>query len=298
MELLVALAIIAVLVGLVFIGVQAARESARRSACQSKLRQIGLAVLNYESTNHMLPFGHSRQGFSAHVMILPFIGEQPTYDRFDLKSGVDDPQNEAARANMPIAFICPSIGLDQRENLATSFCSNAGTGAYDGCNGTLKHWRDPITKEMQSPTKMSSITDGASNSALMSEAITILKADSRTALLWYSPRRNFDQVSYALFARQCYSQSGYQSRSSEHGIWIYGDPGASRYFHVLPPNSASCTNDGRTPELIFTSASRHPSGINSVYADSSVHWIANSIAVKVWRELGSRNNSESELLLH
>ncbi|MEI7782032.1 MAG: DUF1559 domain-containing protein, partial [Planctomycetota bacterium] len=56
-ELLVVIAIIGLLVGLLLPGVQAARESGRRSACSSKLKQIGLAMLNYHDARKRFPSG-------------------------------------------------------------------------------------------------------------------------------------------------------------------------------------------------------------------------------------------------
>src|ERR1700688_2888746 len=97
-ELLVVIAIIAVLVSLLLPAVQTAREAARRTQCKNNLKQIGLALLNYESAFSSLPMGsfvpwcgyggdnatsaldYTGQ-FGPHwaIRILPFIDQAPLY---------------------------------------------------------------------------------------------------------------------------------------------------------------------------------------------------------------------------
>src|SRR5688572_25865626 len=84
-ELLVVIAIIGVLVALLLPAVQAAREAARRMKCQSNMKNIGLACLNYESANRTYPPGArpanqaTNNGLSFNVLILPYV-EQGAID--------------------------------------------------------------------------------------------------------------------------------------------------------------------------------------------------------------------------
>ena len=104
-ELLVVIAIIAILVSLLLPAVNSAREAARRTQCINNLKQIGLAMLNYESVNKHLPYGrpgcdstsdpecnpnlggqphNEKTGVSGFVLMLPFMEEQALYDQLNV----------------------------------------------------------------------------------------------------------------------------------------------------------------------------------------------------------------------
>ncbi len=110
-ELLVVIAIIGILIAFLLPAIQAARESARRSQCQSNLKQIGLAVQNYHDTRKAFPMG--RNAFDQYAVswaffILPYMEETSIYNSWDSHARVDDPKNAAAMRTPVETYACPS----------------------------------------------------------------------------------------------------------------------------------------------------------------------------------------------
>jgi prepilin-type N-terminal cleavage/methylation domain-containing protein len=118
-ELLVVIAIIGILVALLLPAVQAARAAARRTQCKSNLKQLGLAVLNYESANKVLPAAVTfldpakvtgstiPLGPNWVIAVLPYLEEQPTFDAFDFSEPITAPINEPARSTNVAVMLCP-----------------------------------------------------------------------------------------------------------------------------------------------------------------------------------------------
>ena len=129
-ELLVVIAIIAILMAVLLPAVQKARESASRTQCQNNLKQLGVALHNFEGVNKRFPpscviadphangsaFGISYgddsrvgpSGFAWGTLILPYLEQSSLYNQFNLKEACWSPGNAAAARTKVPAFLCPS----------------------------------------------------------------------------------------------------------------------------------------------------------------------------------------------
>jgi prepilin-type processing-associated H-X9-DG protein len=142
-ELLVVIAIIAVLVSLLLPAVQQAREAARRTQCRNNMKQLGLALMNYESSYRVFPmekitFTPVAQTWTT--MVLPFLDQQPLYDLYNFSQEWSNPaQWPVTTVQLPV-WICPSApGPDGRtigpiSSGATNPADVAPPGGYGLCD--------------------------------------------------------------------------------------------------------------------------------------------------------------------
>jgi len=204
-ELLVVIAIIAVLIALLLPAVQAAREAARRMQCTNNLKQLGLALANYESSNGCFPpTGSEDPGdgldndFSAKTRLLPFMEQTAIYNALNQTyygaGAINPATNTTAVCSTINSFLCPSDGNDPNFTVLgvktgqTNYGNNIGLSismnglAFDG-----PAWRlNDLPKG--GPTRFADLTDGASNTAAHSEWVKGRNILSGKQAVWIGAR--------------------------------------------------------------------------------------------------------------
>ena len=194
-ELLVVIAIIAVLIALLLPAVQAAREAARRIQCTNNLKQLALAMHNYNTAVGTLPVGidnttayggQSPPGslstwtaWSAQALLLSYVEQGPLYNAANFSwtccyvSGQADATNSTVYNTRIAAFLCPSDGLAGVQNI-NSYYGSIGTSTIQypagGVTTGVFQVYDPTTNSCQS-VNLASITDGTSNTIAFGEGL-------------------------------------------------------------------------------------------------------------------------------
>ncbi len=210
-ELLVVIAIIGVLVALLLPAVQSAREAARRMQCQSNLKQIALALHNYESTHKKFPPGivqqqgdpqfvagataantiNNTESWAWGAFLLPYIEQNALYESAGIGRG-GLLQNAVTQASTPInTYRCPSDGRAPKVRINMGFtvrfgpwalsnykanCGHSGCG-ISGSDGLF--WRSNAPGEGGTPSDIGfrQIEDGTSNTIAIGEIAFIRKAN-------------------------------------------------------------------------------------------------------------------------
>jgi prepilin-type N-terminal cleavage/methylation domain-containing protein/prepilin-type processing-associated H-X9-DG protein len=298
-ELLVVIAIIAVLIALLLPAVQKVRAAAARIQCSNNLKQLGLAMHNYHGAMGALPPGYvnrgpyGNSGFSfTHgwaPFILPYVEEQQLYNLYRWDLPLYDPGNQRVVSHHLKVFQCPSEPEQDRYMTITAFAAFGTKGACGDYTITLgvdpvlaqRGLADPVgdyrgaltntptpalaISPIPSGTRLTEISDGASNTILLAE-------DAGRPRLWQSGKAGADQV-----------LEGGPWDHFKGGIILQG---STIDGTMIPgPCAINCTNNGAVYAF-------HTGGANAVYADGSVHFLPASINLRVLAALITRAGGE------
>lgn len=180
-ELLVVIAIIGILIAMLLPAVQSIREAARRTACMNNVRQMGVAVHNYENAYESFP-SSQHAGHTWCARILPQLEQKNIYDLIDFDKDWDHADNQDAITKVVDTFLCPSnpngelkwdnIGSGMKaavsDYAATSFVA---PGVYSEGYATPVDNRQGALAEGSKPTRISDILDGMSNTVMFIEDV-------------------------------------------------------------------------------------------------------------------------------
>ena len=306
MELMVVMAVIALLVGLLVPAVQSVRETSRRMQCSSHLHQIAVATQNYESTYTVFP-GDYGADVNPLLALLPFV------ERSDLYATIMENTTSNLVCHVPV-FSCPTDPVSAvNQFYAMSYFMNDGNGLQrDGHNGMFHGSILPTWQETGLALRTADISDGLSNTAAFGECLAEeqhrlepqLKThpkELRTA--WYIRTEFHLPTQLEQFAAACQNDRFPNANFAYHVPIILGglNSGTMGYHHVLPPNAPSCRNGppGAMSPAVFqyrlvSASSLHRGGAHIAFADGAIRFMSNHIDRRVWSAIGSRDGGESD----
>jgi prepilin-type processing-associated H-X9-DG protein len=319
---LTVITIIGLLLSLLIPAVSTARMTVRKATCQSRLKQIALAVDEYSTANGCYSLGNSGR-FSFRCSLLPFLEQSDLYQALNF----DNPPggNRTATYASVAAFVCPDFarsvappdlpkGSPPNAVAAGDFGAIASYVGNEGLGRTVRIGSGgPFSKssrlQVVNPGPMaeycgpSNVTDGASRTALLSEVIPHPYEPGASESAFPPVYRLREYVDDAQFLKECSTAT--DPSGGVRGVpWMRSRTGASQYTHFMAPNQRSCTAMkieertangfiGYVAQAAITVGSRHPGGVYVCMADGSVSFVSDSISLDVWRAMGTQAGNEA-----
>jgi prepilin-type N-terminal cleavage/methylation domain-containing protein/prepilin-type processing-associated H-X9-DG protein len=297
-ELMVVIAVLGILLALLLPAVQSAREAARRAQCSGHLKQIALAMHNYQTVHSVLPPGKKGCCWGTWlVYALPHLEQQPLYNAWNscginaagVPTGYDLDLRYFGAANVTVTstrlevYLCPSdmsnAPLSATLNGLTysctsqNFAANFGNttvlqGDYQGIKFAGAPFVDigsPVGDYGQPSHQtvgFNAIPDGLSHTLLLSEVVVGQGQDLR-GFSWWGDAATFEAFS--------------TPNSSFPDVLF-----SPIYCINQSPNPPCTTATSALPEM-YAARSRHPGGVNVAMADGSVAFVKETVNLLLWR---------------
>ncbi len=300
-ELLVVIAIIGILVGLLLPAVQAAREAARRIQCTNNLKQIGLAMHNYESAHRRFPPGfisrvtgtwpgggndpvpEAGPGWSLFALLLPQMEQASLHSTINFGLPISDPLNQIARSTKVSGYQCPSDTWNQPVSVwpTTLNINNLAHSSYVGCVGGGDPANAPGYSAMyeQQPfngifhrnmaIRHADINDGTSNTIGLGERASMFTPNG-----WAGVIPTAQTVFSPWMAQQRGQIIGATVRPAITMVSVHVRTGG--------PNAPTGSPGG------FWSP--HQGGCLFLLMDGSTHTIATTVEMRIFRAMAGRND--------
>lgn len=294
-ELLVVIAIIGILVALLLPAVQAAREAARRIQCANNLKQIGLAMLNYESSNKTLPYGSPYKGTIATIggpwstLIMPYLEQQTLFDEIDFNVQMGHRNNAEIVAQVVSAYVCPSDPEANNPILEGRFTAQGGPGRALGMwypvsmGPTTPDHCDLCPNQRPGPNNWCCQGHNWGTTGPVGNSVGMFGRYPRS----FAIREVTDGMSNTIMNGE--TLPGHCSFNSAYGVNF-------NIAYTTVPLNTMIDDDGRHTDWWLTHGfkSLHPGGAHLLMGDGSVQFEQETIDHRAFCHLGNRQDGGGE----